>query len=110
MSRVCVQHVTPTFWQTWTRDISMREHTDSRRLIRATDSYKLWTRTIFYGQELRLVAFEVMLLGALDLWLQSTAAAACVTWIVTFVLGQVKLALARRCTARCTFVDECFLT
>jgi Meckelin (Transmembrane protein 67) len=109
---VCMQPVTPTFWQRWTRDVSVRHraHGFEHRLVRASDSFKLWTSTVFYGQELRLVAFEVMLMGAIDLRLQSIAASACITWLMTFLVGHVRVLLGKRNTAKCTYVDECFLT
>ena len=78
--------------------------------MRARDSYKLWTSTLFYGQELRLVAFEAMLMGAMDLGLHNIAASACITWLATSLLAYARTELGRKNASRCTYVDECFLT
>lgn len=107
-----VQVVTPTLWQTWTRDVSAREGADSsgRKTVRARDAHNLWSSVIFYGQETRLVAFEVMLLCAVDLSLRNTTASACVTWIVSVCVAQLRRQLGRRSLARSALVDKRFLT
>ena len=84
--------------------------TADRIFVCAQDTNKLWTKALFYGQELRLLAFEAMLIGAIDLGLRNMAASACVAWIVSFALGWARLELGRANVARRTSVDERFLT
>lgn len=103
--------VTPTLWQTWTRDVSVRETADSsgRKAVRARDPYNLWSTAIFYGQEVRLVGFEVMLLCALDLSMRNTTAAACVAWLVSVAVALARRQLGRQSLARSALVDKRFL-
>lgn len=102
----------PTFWQRWTRDVSVREKVDSsgRRTVHARDTHSMWSSTLFYGQELRLVCLEVTLMGAIDLSLRNTLTAAVVTWMVTAALALIRRELGRRSLARCTLVDLRFLS
>lgn len=106
-----MQVVTPTLWQTWTRDVSIREGSDpsGSRPVRARDSYNLWSSVIFYGQEVRLVGFEVMLMCALDLGMRHTTAAACATWLVSVSLAVARRQLGRHSMARGALVDKRFL-
>eukprot|EP00892_Ulva_mutabilis_P005154 jgi/Ulvmu1/300/UM001_0304.1 len=103
--------VTPSLWQTWTRDVSVREKADTtgRKTVRGRDAYNLWSSVIFYGQETRLVAFEVMLLCAMDLGLRNTTAAACVTWIMSVAVALLRRHLGRHSLARSAMVDRRFL-
>lgn len=104
--------MTPTFWQRWTRDVSVREVVDSsgRRTVRARDVHNMWASTLFYGRELQLVVFEVALLGAIDLSVRNTITSAVITWIVTASLSVVRKKLGRSNLARCTLVDPRFLS
>jgi hypothetical protein len=109
---LCVQLLTPSSWQTWTRDVSIRQQADSsgKHLVRACDAHKRWTSTLFYGQELRLVAFEVMFMGAIDLHLKNIVASACITWVVVMVMAFARRVLGCQNIAHCTTIDKCFLT
>jgi Meckelin (Transmembrane protein 67) len=107
-----VQIVEPTFWQRWTRDVSVREKADSsgRRTVHARDAHSMWSFAIFYGHELQLVCLEVTLMGAMDLALHNTLISAVVTWMVSAALAVIRRELGRRNLARCTLVDIRFLS
>jgi hypothetical protein len=107
-----LQVVHPTFWQRWTRDVSVREKLDSsgRRTVRARDPHNMWASTLLYGRELQLVIFEAALLGAIDLSVRNTVASAVIAWIVSASLLLIRKKLGRVNVARCTFVDPRFLS
>jgi hypothetical protein len=107
-----LQPVNPTIWQRWFRDMSIRERVDSsgQLLVCARDRHSLWTTTLFYGQELRLVLFEAMFLGAVDLAIQNEVVSACLAWLLTMGLAMARVELGRRNIASSTFVDLAFLT
>ena len=91
------------------RSASIRDGTDSAHTILAFDMYHMWSKNIFYGQELRLVIFELMLFSAIDLDLHSVALSASITWAVGQTLCWLRGQLGRQSLSAGTYVDEIFL-
>jgi len=99
----------PNLWEKWMRSASVRGNVAPAHTVLATDAFHMWSKTIFYGQELRLILFELMLFSAIDLALRNVALSASITWFVGLVITWLRGQLGRSSLATGTFVDELFL-
>lgn len=80
-----------------------------KKTVLAYDKHCMWSSTMFYGQELRLSAFDMMLFGALDMFLQNAAMSASITWGVGSLLAWARVQIGSHNLSKGTFVDEAFL-
>lgn len=88
-------------------DMEFQEPVDMSVLY--TDPSALFSRTLFYNNELALLLFDTLLFSVVDLGTQDFVLAAIVTFVVQKLVKMLRHSLGRRNLAAKTLVEKQFL-
>ncbi|XP_050779185.1 meckelin-like isoform X7 [Gopherus flavomarginatus] len=88
-------------------DMEFQEPVDMSILY--TDASALFSRTLFYNNELALLVFDTLLFSVVDLGTQDFLLAAIITFVVQKLVKMLRHALGRRNLAAKTLVEKQFL-
>ncbi|XP_075796052.1 meckelin-like [Pelodiscus sinensis] len=88
-------------------DMEFQEPVDMSVLY--TDPSALFSRTLFYNNELALLLFDTLLFSVVDLGMQDFVLAAIVTFVVQKLVKMLRHSLGRRNLAAKTLVEKQFL-
>ncbi|XP_073164235.1 meckelin-like isoform X2 [Lepidochelys kempii] len=88
-------------------DMEFQEAVDMSILY--TDASALFSRTLFYNNELALLLFDTLLFSVVDLGTQNFMLATIITFVVQKLVKMLRHALGRRNLAAKTLVEKQFL-
>jgi meckelin len=74
-----------------------------------TDNGHSFDRVLFYGQELTLLTFDIILFSFVEALCESYLLAGCVTAVSCYMLGVCRKIGGRKNLAKKTLIDERFL-